>query len=84
VTVPEWLNGKAKYRGKVAALGSWDVFPFIFSVERAGFLVNAGYDPLTVPPVTPAIALLNKVKAVRRSGTARYTIRSRSTPRSST
>lgn len=66
VTVLEWLNGKAKYRGKVAAFGSWDVFPFIFNAERAGFLVNAGYDPLTVPPITPAIALLNKAKAETR------------------
>ena len=66
VTVFEWLNRKPNYRGKVAAFGAWDVFPFIFNVERAGFLVNAGYDPLTAPPVTPAIALLNKVKADTR------------------
>jgi hypothetical protein len=66
VTVFEWLHGKAAYRGKVAAFASWDVFPFIFNARRAGFPVNAGYDPLTVPPVTPAIALLNRVKAETR------------------
>jgi hypothetical protein len=66
VTVFEWLHGKPAYRGKVAAFGAWDVFPFIFNAQRAGFLVNAGYDPLTVPPVSPAIALLNRVKAETR------------------
>ena len=66
VTVFEWLHGKPGYRGKVAAFGSWDVFPFIFNGPRAGFPVNAGYDPLTVPPVTPAIALLNRLKAETR------------------
>ena len=66
VTVFEWLNGKPAFRGKVAAFGSWDVFPFIFNAERAGFLVNAGYDPLTAAPVTPRIALLNRVKADTR------------------
>jgi len=66
VTVFEWLNGKPGFRGKVAAFGSWDVFPSIFNVERAGFLVNSGYDPLTVAPVTPAIALLNRVKTETR------------------
>jgi hypothetical protein len=66
VTVLEWLNAKSKYRGKVAAFGSWDVFPFIFNAERAGFLVNAGYDPLTVAPVTSSVVLLNRVKADTR------------------
>jgi hypothetical protein len=66
VTVFEWLHGKPAYKGKVAAFGSWDVFPFIFNATRAAFPVNAGYDPLTVPPITPAIALLNRVRAETR------------------
>jgi hypothetical protein len=66
VTVFEWLHSKPGFRGKVAAFGSWDVFPYIFNAARAGFPVNAGYDPLTIPPVTPAIALLNRVKAETR------------------
>jgi hypothetical protein len=66
VTVLEWLNSRPRFRGKVAAFGSWDVFPYIFNAARAGFLVNAGYDPLTVAPVTPTLALLNRVKAETR------------------
>jgi hypothetical protein len=66
VTVFEWLHGKPAFRSKVAAFGSWDVFPFIFNAQRAGFPVNAGYDPLTTPPVTPAIALLNRLKSETR------------------
>ena len=66
VTVFEWLHQKAGYRGKVAAFGAWDVFPYIFNAPRAGFLVNAGYDPLEVSPVTPRIELLNRLKTETR------------------
>lgn len=62
VTVLEWLNGKPAYRGKVAAFGAWDTFPAILNAQRAGFPVVAGYDPLTVPPVTPTISFLNRLK----------------------
>ncbi|MDQ2948194.1 MAG: alkaline phosphatase family protein, partial [Acidobacteriota bacterium] len=62
VTVLEWLNRKPAFAGKVAAFGAWDMFPFILNVGRSGLLVNAGYDPLTAPPVTPRIELLNRVK----------------------
>jgi hypothetical protein len=63
VTVLEWLHKKPAYRGKVAAFAAWDVFPSIFNSERAGFPVNAGYDPLTIRPVTERMALLNRLKA---------------------
>ena len=62
VTVLEWLNRKPAYAGKIAAFGAWDVFPFILNVGRSGLMVNAGYDALTVPPVTPQIELLNRLK----------------------
>jgi len=63
VTVFEWLNGKPAFAGKVAAFGAWDVFNGIFNRERCGFVVNAGYDPLTAIPATPQIELLNDLKA---------------------
>lgn len=63
VTVFEWLNGKPAFADKVAAFGAWDVFNGIFNRERCGFLVNAGYDPLTAIPATPQIELLNELKA---------------------
>ncbi len=65
-TVLEWLHQKPAFRGKVAAFGAWDVFPFIFNAPRAGFLVNAGYDPLAAGPVTPRIAMLNRLKSDTR------------------
>jgi hypothetical protein len=66
VTVFEWLQRKPPYRNRVAAFGAWDVFPYIFNQERAGFPVNAGYDPLTVPPVSERIEMLNRMKAESR------------------
>jgi hypothetical protein len=62
VSVLEWLNGKPAYAGKVAAFGAWDLFPYILNTARSGLMVNAGYDPLTVAPVTPRIELLNRLK----------------------
>lgn len=62
VTVLEWLHRKPAYRGKVAAFAAWDVFPYILNAQRAGFLVNAGYDPLAVAPVTERVAMLNQLK----------------------
>lgn len=35
ITVFEWLNGQKKFHGRVAVFGSWDVFPFIFNIERS-------------------------------------------------
>lgn len=63
VTVMEWLNNTPAYHGKVAAFGAWDVFPYIFNAGRAGFLVNAGYDPLTSLRGNPRVDLLNQLRA---------------------
>ena len=65
VTVLEWLHRKPAFQGDagVAAFGAWDCFPYIFNAKRAGFLVNAGYDPLTSIPLTPRLELLNQLKA---------------------
>jgi len=62
VTVLEWLNQKPAYRGKVAAFGAWGVISWIVNASRAGFVVNSGYEPLTAPPVTERLALLNRLK----------------------
>lgn len=62
VTVFEWLNAKPAFTGKVAAFGAWEVFNGIFNRERCGFVVNAGYDPLTAIPTTPELAQLNALK----------------------
>ncbi|MFN7934516.1 MAG: hypothetical protein U0R19_14390 [Bryobacteraceae bacterium] len=62
VTVLEWLHRKPKYQGRVAAFGAWDVFPYIFHAERAGFPVNAGHDVFQMKPMTPALELINRLK----------------------
>jgi len=43
VTVLEWLHQQQELQGKVAAVGSWDVLPYILNVERSGLPVNAGF-----------------------------------------
>ncbi len=63
VTVFEWLNRKPAYRGKVTAVGSWDLYPFIFNVERSGLYVNAGWVPFEGPSLTESQVLLNKLIA---------------------
>jgi hypothetical protein len=62
VTVLEWLNDKPAYHGKMAAFGAWGVISSIVNAGRAGFVANSGYEPLTAPPVTDRIALLNRLK----------------------
>lgn len=62
VTVFEWLHAKPAFRGKVAAFGAWDVFPYIFNAPRAGFPVNAGTEPYEAKKVTPEVALMNRLK----------------------
>ena len=63
VTVFEWLNAKPGFKGRVAAFGAWDAFNGIFNRDRCGFLVNAGYDPLTAIPATAELKQLNTLKA---------------------
>ncbi len=36
VNVFEWLNSRSTFKGKVAVFGTWDLFPYIFNVERSG------------------------------------------------
>lgn len=44
VTILEWLNKQTGYQGKVAAFGSWDVFPAIINRTRSGVFINAGFE----------------------------------------
>lgn len=62
-TVFTWLNAKPEFAGKVAAFGAWEVFTGIFDSGHCGFVVNAGFDPLTAIPATPELTILNEMKA---------------------
>ena len=46
LSVLEFLNSKPAFRGRVEAVCTWDVFPFIFRSERSGVRVHAGWSPL--------------------------------------
>jgi hypothetical protein len=49
VTVLEWLNGLARYRGRVAAYGSWEVLPYIVNARRSGIAANGDGAPIADP-----------------------------------
>jgi len=66
VTVLEWLNDKAAFRGRVAAFGAWDVISAIANGARGGFPANAGYDAFTMTPMTPQLETINRLKADTR------------------
>lgn len=62
-TVFTWLNQRPGFDGKVASFAAWAAFQGIFDEKNCGFLVNAGWDPLTAIPATAEIAQLNTLKA---------------------
>jgi len=45
VTVFEWLARQPAFKGRVAAIATWDAFRRIFNRERAGIDVIDGWDP---------------------------------------
>lgn len=59
MNVLEWLNKRPRFRGRLAAFGSWDVFPFILNRERSGLMVNAGWEPVPGGKLTERQQLLN-------------------------
>ena len=62
VTVFEWLARKPAFKGRVAAIATWDAFRRIFNRERAGIDVMDGWDePFTGASArTPQAALINE------------------------
>jgi hypothetical protein len=60
VTVLEWLNGLPRFRGKVAAYGSWHVLPYILNVRRSGVFANGDGPPVSEPE-TERERLLNEL-----------------------
>ncbi|SDM33976.1 Type I phosphodiesterase / nucleotide pyrophosphatase [Catalinimonas alkaloidigena] len=62
VTVLEWLNQQPDFRGKVAAFGSWDVFPYIVNEKRSGVPVNAGFETATGSGLSDKERFLNELQ----------------------
>ncbi|MEO1261039.1 MAG: phosphoglyceromutase [Bacteroidota bacterium] len=61
-TVLEWINGQPGFEGRVAAFGSWDVFPYIINEERSGIPVNAGFRLAVDENLSPKEELLNELQ----------------------
>lgn len=62
VTVLEFLNNLPKYKGKVAAFGSWDVFPYIVNESRSGVPVNAGFEKASGEKLSDREIFLNALQ----------------------
>lgn len=62
VTVLEVVNGQAEFAGRVAAFGSWDVFPYILNERRSGLPVNAGFRTAPGPSLTDRERFLNELQ----------------------
>jgi len=58
----EWLNTQEAFDNKLAAFGSWDVFPAIFNVKRNNMHVNAGFMPAHGYPLSSEMKLLNAMQ----------------------
>lgn len=61
-TILEMANKSPKYKGKVAAFGSWDVFPYIVNEERSGVPVNAGFETAQGEDLTERETFLNELQ----------------------
>ncbi len=62
-TFLEFVNGLPEFQGKMAAFGSWDVFPYIINEERSGVPVNAGFEAATGDDLTAREVFLNELQA---------------------
>ncbi len=61
-TILEFANKQEGLKGKVAAFGSWDVFPYIINEERSGVPVNAGFEKSADEPLSEREQFLNKLQ----------------------
>lgn len=61
-TVLEVINRMPGFGGKVAAFGSWDVFPYIVNEARSGVPVNAGFEKAEGYRLTDREIFLNELQ----------------------
>jgi hypothetical protein len=66
-SVLEVLNQQPAFKGKVAAFGSWEAYPYILNEKRSGLPVNAGQRQATGPGLTPGELLLNQLEVASPS-----------------
>ena len=61
-TVLEFVHEQPGFEGKVAAFGSWDVFPYIVNETRSGIPVNAGFRTAQGDDLTERERFLNEMQ----------------------
>lgn len=61
VNVLEWLNRLDGFQDRVAAFGSWDVFPYILNRTRSKLPIVAGWDRLHGERLTDEERMLNRL-----------------------
>jgi hypothetical protein len=61
LSVLEFVNGRPGFRGRVEAVCTWDVFPFIFRSRQNGLPVHAGWEPLRGDALTDRERGLNEL-----------------------
>src|SRR5262249_29809115 len=61
ISVFEWLNNKDAFRGRVAAFGSWDLYPYILHRDRSKLKIVAGWEPLEGDKLSPEERMLSRV-----------------------
>jgi Metalloenzyme superfamily len=73
LNVLEYLDSKQKFKGKVVAFTSWDVFPYILNEERGNLLVNSGYENIA-GSISAGQEMINSVQinGVAEKGATRY------------
>jgi len=64
LTVLAWLAKQPGFQGKVAAFGAWHVIANVVNPANCmSCMVNAGYDPVAMSPMTKEMKILNDIKA---------------------
>ena len=66
-TILEIANADERYKGKVGAFASWDVFPYIINEDRSSVPVNAGFNLAEGESLTSNEKYLNKLQKVTPS-----------------
>jgi hypothetical protein len=64
LSVLEFLAGRPGFAGRVEAVCTWDVFPFIFRSKRNGLPVHSGWEPIKGVKLTDHEQALNDAMAL--------------------
>ena len=75
-TILEIANNSERFKDKVLAFGSWDVFPFILNEKRSGIPVNAGYRSSLAKKPSEKATFLDKIQkeTPKRWGGVRFDV----------